>query len=286
MSPPQTIGSALGVISAKLAEAGLDDARRRARRLLAVALGLTPEEVFARTDRTITEAEGKRIAGIVQRALKHEPLSRIEGKREFWGLEFTLSPETLDPRPDTETVVEAVVARLPERDRPYRFLDLGTGTGCLLLALLKEFPMATGIGLDRAPGAAATARDNAMHLGLACRAGFAAGDWTAAVAGKFDAIVANPPYIPTGDIAALPREVRDFDPLQALDGGGDGLDAYRRIARDLPRLLAPGAFFACEVGAGQDNAVAEILAEQGLVIDAVVSDLAGIARCVVARLKP
>ncbi|MGA8398543.1 MAG: peptide chain release factor N(5)-glutamine methyltransferase [Stellaceae bacterium] len=286
MTPPHTIASMLGNVAEALAEAGLDDARRRARRLLAAALGLTQEEVFARIDRMVTEDEGERIAEMLRRALKHEPLSRIQGKREFWGLEFKLSPDTLDPRPETETLVEAVLARLAERDRPYRFLDLGTGTGCLLLALLTEFPQARGIGIDRAWGSAATAHANALCLGVAGRAGFAVGDWAASISGQFEAIVANPPYIPSAEIAALPPEVHDFDPVLALDGGIDGLDAYWRIARDLPRLLAPGGIFACEVGAGQDGALAGILAGQGLVVVDAVPDLAGIARCIVARPKP
>ena len=286
VTPPETIGSTLAVVAAKLTDAGFDEARRRARRLLAVALGLTQEEVFARIDRTVTETEGERVAEMLRRALKHEPLSRIQGKREFWGLELSLSPDTLDPRPETEMLVEAVLARLTERDRPYRFLDLGTGTGCLLLALLTEFPQARGIGVDHAWGAAATARGNAARLGFTDRACFVAGDWAAALGGKFDAIIANPPYIPTAEIAALPPEVRDFDPVLALDGGIDGLGAYWRLTRDLTRLLAPGGIFACEVGAGQDLAVAGILTTQGLVVDAVVPDLAGIARCLVARLTP
>lgn len=286
MTPPHTIASTLGNVAEALAVAGFDEARRRARRLLAAALGLTQEEVFARIDRMVTEAEGERIAEMLWRALKHEPLSRIQGKREFWGLELSLSPDTLDPRPETEMLVEAVLARLTERDRPYRFLDLGTGTGCLLLALLTEFPQARGIGVDRAWGAVATARGNAARLGFTDRACFVTGDWAAALSGKFDAIIANPPYIPTAEIATLPPEVRDFDPVLALDGGIDGLSAYWRIARDLPRLLAPGGNFACEVGAGQDVAVAGILRTQGLVVDAVVPDLAGIARCIVARLTP
>lgn len=286
MTAPPTVALVLGEIARALAQAGFDEARRRARRLLAAALGLTQEEVFARIDRMITEDEGERIAALLRRALTHEPLSRIHGKREFWGLDFTLSPETLDPRPETETVIEAVVARLTDRDRPYLFLDLGTGTGCLLGALLTEFPRAYGIGIDRAWGAAATARGNALQLAFADRAGFAVGDWAAAINGKFDAIVANPPYIPTGDIAALPPEVRDFDPVLALDGGVDGLGAYWRIARDLSHLLAPDGLFACEIGAGQDAAVAGILVSRGLALDAVVPDLTGVARCVVARLKP
>jgi release factor glutamine methyltransferase len=283
MTPPETIGSTLGEVAARLASAGFDEARRRARRLLAAALDLSATEVFARLDRMITENEGERVAELLRRTLAHEPLSRIVGVREFWGLEFTLSPDTLDPRPETETVVEAVLARFAERNRPYRLLDLGTGTGCLLLALLSEFPRASGFGIDKAYRAAATARRNAECLGFGAQAQFAVGDWATALNGSFDAIVANPPYIAHGDIDRLPREVRDYDPLMALDGGGDGLDAYRALAGDIPRLLSPGGFFACEVGAGQDSAVAGIIRGCGFVIVETVPDLAGIGRCVVAR---
>jgi len=286
MTSPHTIGSALGEIALALEQAGFDEARRRARRLLAAALNLSSTEVFTRLDRAITEGERERIAAMLRRALMHEPLSRIMRVREFWGLEFGLSPDTLDPRPETETLVEAVLARLPERDRPYRFLDLGTGSGCLLLALLSEFPAASGVGVDRAPGAIITARDNAGRLGLAARAHFAAGDWGRGLDERFDAIVSNPPYIESNAMPGLPREVRDFDPPLALDGGADGLDAYRAIAAELPRLLAPTGIFACEIGQGQENAVAGIIIAAGLVIDAVLPDLAGIPRCVVARLKP
>jgi len=286
MTPPETIGSILGEVVAALSVAGLDEARRRARRLVAAALGLSAAEVFAHPDRMITEDEGERVACLLRRILAHEPLSRILGVREFWGLEFSLSADTLDPRPETETVVEAVLARLPERDRPYRFLDLGTGSGCLLLALLSEFPAACGLGIDRVFSAAVTARHNAERLGFGARAWFAVGDWGAAFAGSFDVIVANPPYIETAEMARLPREVRDFDPLLALDGGADGLDAYRTIVADAPRLLRPDGLFACEVGAGQDAAVAAIIAEGGLAIEDIVPDLAGIARCVIARRRP
>jgi release factor glutamine methyltransferase len=283
MTPPETLGSVLGAVAEALAAAGFDEPRRRARRLLAGALRLSEAEVFSGLDRIAAEGEGARVAEWLRRTLAHEPLSRILGVREFWGLEFVLSRDTLDPRPESETIVEAIVARLPERDRAYRFLDLGTGSGCLLLALLSEFPAATGVGVDRAFGAAAAARRNAGRLGFAARAGFAVGDWATALAGHFDAVVANPPYIVAAEIARLPREVRDFDPHGALDGGADGLDAYRAIAADLPRLLEPDGLFACEIGQGQDAAVAGIISGRGLVIDRIVPDLAGIARCVVAR---
>jgi release factor glutamine methyltransferase len=273
----------LGTVAAALAGAGFDEARRRARRLLAAALEMSPAEVFTGLDRMITEDEGERVAELLRRVLAHEPLSRILGVREFWGLEFALSSDTLDPRPETETLVEAVLARLPERDRPYAFLDLGTGSGCLLLALLSEFRAAHGVGVDRAFGAAAAARRNAVRLGLGGRARFVRGDWATALSGSFDAVVANPPYVARGEMASLPREVRDFDPPLALDGGADGLDAYRAIAADIWRLLAPGGLFACEIGAGQDMAVAGIIKALGLVIDEIVADLAGIPRCVIAR---
>jgi release factor glutamine methyltransferase len=278
-----TIGSALDNGAAALAAAGFDEPRRHARRLLEAALGRSTAELFAHPESALAAADEVRVAATLDRMIAHEPLSRIVGKREFWGLEFVLSAETLDPRPESETVVEAVLARLPDRTRAYRFLDLGSGTGCLLLALLSEFPRGIGVGIDVATGAARTARRNAELLGLGTRAHFAVGDWAGAVAGGFDAIVANPPYIATSAIAELPREVRDYDPRRALDGGADGLAAYRAIAVDLPRLLLPGGLFAAEIGWEQAEAAAAILMRSGLAIDGFMPDLAGIVRCVVAR---
>jgi len=278
-----TIEAAITEAAAALASAGFDEPRRRARRLVAAALGLSASEVFAYPERRVDEGGAARIGDFLRRILAHEPLSRVLGTREFWGLDFRLSSDTLDPRPETETVVEAVLARLPERDRPYRLLDLGTGNGCLLLALLSERPAATGTGVDCTFGAATAARANAVALGLAARSWFAVGDWAAAISGRFDAVVANPPYIATGTIASLPPEVRDFDPRRALDGGADGLAAYRTIVADLPRLIAPDGLFATEIGDGQGTAVAAILAAHGLAIDAFADDLAGIRRCIVAR---
>jgi release factor glutamine methyltransferase len=277
-----TLGSILDAAAEELSEAAFEEPRRQARRLLAAALGWSPTEVFAHPERRLDEPQQARIAQTLKRAMAREPLSRIAGRREFWGLEFLLSADTLDPRPETETVVDAVLRRLPSRGRPYRFLDLGTGSGCLLLALLAEFPQATGFGIDIAPGAVETAGNNARRLGLADRAGFAVGNWGEAVTGCFDAVVANPPYIPAPDIAGLPPEVRDYDPRRALDGGADGLAAYRRIAADLPRLLAQAGFFACEIGSTQADAVAAILIGAGLRHRETARDLAGLPRCIVA----
>lgn len=266
-----------------LAAAGFDEPRRRARRLVAAALDLSPTEVFAHPERPVSEQEAGRVGDILRRTLAHEPLSRVLGTREFWGLEFRLTADTLDPRPETETVVEAVLARVKDRRLPYRILDLGAGSGCLMLALLSELPEATGVGVDRAAGAAIAARKNAVTLGLVERTGFVVGDWAAAIAGRFDIVVANPPYIATAAIAGLAPEVRDFDPHLALDGGADGLDGYRAIAAALPRLLAAGGLFAAELGAGQAAAVAAILEGAGLAVEGVENDLAGIARCILAR---
>jgi release factor glutamine methyltransferase len=239
--------------------------------------------VFADLDRMISAADSERVAKWLARMLAREPLSRMLGTREFWGLEFALSADAFDPRPETETVVEAIVTRLRDRGRAYRFLDLGSGSGCLLLALLSEFPAARGIGLDLAPGAIVTARHNAARLSFTERARFVVGDWGSAICGSFDAVVANPPYVASGEIAALPPEVRDFDPRRALDGGADGLAAYRAIAADLPRLLLPDGVFATEIGTGQHQAVSSLLSNAGLAIDEILPDLAGIARCIVAR---
>ncbi|HEX6442923.1 MAG TPA: peptide chain release factor N(5)-glutamine methyltransferase [Stellaceae bacterium] len=278
-----TTGAAITHAAAVLAAAGLDEPRRRARWLVAAALGLPPVEVFAHPERELSAVDQDRIAAMLARMAAGEPLTRILGQRGFWGLEFALSPDTLDPRPETETVIEAVLARRPDRSRAYRVLDLGTGSGCLLLALLSEFPNSRGIGVDVAPGAAATARHNAEALGLFDRAGFFAGDWAAALAGSFDIVVANPPYIPSAAIPGLPPEVRDNDPHRALDGGGDGLAAYRAIAADLPRLLDPDGLFVGEIASDQAKSVTAVLTGAGLTVEAVVSDLAGLSRCVIAR---
>ena len=279
----ETLGSLLAEAAATLARAGFAESRRRARRLVAATLDLAPAELLAHPERAIDEQRTDYVRLALGRMADREPLSRILGRREFWGLEFSLSSDTLDPRPETETVVETVLRAGLNREAPLHFLDLGTGTGCILLALLSEFPAAIGFGLDIASGAAVSARRNAEALGFAERARFLVGNWGAAVSGKFDVIVSNPPYIAHPALTGLPREVAFYDPRLALDGGPDGLDTYRSFIPELPRLLKPGGVFACEIGVGQASAVATLLRANGLVIEGCERDLAGAVRCVVAR---
>jgi release factor glutamine methyltransferase len=275
-------GSLVAEAAVVLSQARIQEPRRLARRLVASALAISRAELFAHPDLIVAEPQVKRLRCMLSRLAGHEPLSRILGKREFWGLELSLTPDTLDPRPETETVVEAVLRWVPDRDAPLRLLDLGTGTGCLLLALLTEFPRASGVGIEIAEAAARTASRNAAAVGFADRARFVIGEWASAVSGRFDVIVANPPYIASKDFPLLPPEVARHDPRRALDGGEHGLDAYRPIAADLPRLLAPGGIFVAEVGFGQAPDVAEIIAAEGLTIEEIRCDLAGVLRCVVA----
>lgn len=226
-----------------------------ARILVLAAAGLRREDLLRDPDAPLAPSALERFRTMVARRAAREPVSRILGRREFRSLEFRLGPDTLDPRPDSETAVEHAIALFEGRPPPARILDLGTGTGCLLLACLDAWPRATGIGVDIAPGAARIAAANAAALGLGGRASFAVADWGAGLRERFDLVVSNPPYIPTGDIAALAPEVSEHDPLAALDGGPDGLDAYRAIARGLGDLLAPGGVAVVEIGEGQEDDV-------------------------------
>jgi release factor glutamine methyltransferase len=222
----------------------------------------------------VEPAGAARLAEFAARRLAREPVARILGEREFWGLRFKLSPATLVPRPDTETVVRAALASAEAR-QGLRILDLGTGTGCLLVALLHERPGATGIGVDHSFEAVCTARRNAERNGVAARATFAVSDWGAAIEGRFDLIVSNPPYIPSGDIAGLAPEVRAHDPALALDGGEDGLAAYRAIFPEAGRLLAPGGALVVEFGKGQEGGLRAAARVAGLEIVSVEADLEG-----------
>ena len=217
------------------------------------------------------------------RRASHEPYSRIRCRREFWSLDLALSPDTLDPRPDSETLIDAALEHLPRRDAPLRVFDYGTGSGALLLAFLVEFPNASGIGIDILPGAIETANANARALGLSARTGFILGDWSGMNPGAADVILANPPYILSGEIETLQPEVARFDPLAALDGGDDGLDAYRALAPVFRHALNPGGFAFIELGLGQAGPVASIMAGAGLVNVGTRQDLARIERCLVLR---
>ena len=282
LDPATTRGEALRRLAAALEAAGIAEARLDARFLAAEAVGVTVGALLAEPGRPLGDAAA-RLDEFGRRRLAGEPVARILGAWEFWGLPFRLVAETLVPRPATETVVEAALARRPERGAPLTVLDLGTGTGCLLVALLHERPAARGLGVDRAEAALRTARANAQANGVGARAGFVAGHWGDPIAGRFDLVVSNPPYIPAGEIGGLAREVRAHDPRLALDGGADGLDAYRAILAQLPALLASSGLAVLEVGAGQAPAVSGLADAAGLRIEAVVADLAGHGRAVVLR---
>jgi len=269
----------------RLERAGIAPARREARLLLAHVLGVEATALLAAPDRDVDRRAARAFAALVGRRAGGEPLSRIRGEREFWSLPFRLSPATLDPRPDSETLVEAVLAAVPDRTRALRLLDLGTGTGCLLLALLSEYPRATGLGVDLSEEAARIAAWNAVRLGLVGRAAFVVADWAAPLAGRFDVIVCNPPYVAEDAIARLAPEVAGHDPRLALDGGADGCAAYRRLAPSLAERLAPAGIAVLELGQGQAEAVSLILGAAGLEVDAMRADLAGIPRCVLAKTR-
>jgi release factor glutamine methyltransferase len=273
-------------IARRFREAGLDTPDLDARLIVGHTLNLDHAGLIRESERALGSRALADIEASAARRLAGEPVARILGVKEFWGLPVVVTPAVLVPRPETETVVETALARLDAagmRERPLRIADLGTGSGAILVALLHELPQAFGIGTDCSPAAVGTARENARRLGFGERSAFVACDFGTALGGGFDLVVANPPYIASGEIATLPREVRGFDPLPALDGGADGLAAYRSILADARRLLAPGAFIVVELGAGQANAVSALTEAAGLAAVAATPDLAGIPRVVSAR---
>jgi release factor glutamine methyltransferase len=281
LAPTPTVAQARRAAADRLRAHGFDSPDLDARLLVGHALRLDHAALTAQVARRLTGAEAAALDAILARRLAHEPVARILGAKEFWSLPLRITPDVLVPRPETETVVEAVLA-VAERGRPLRIADLGVGSGAILLALLSELPAAFGVGTDRDARALGVARDNARRLGLAARAGFVACDFGTGLAGGCDVVVSNPPYIPTQDIATLAPDVRDHDPRAALDGGPDGLAAYRAIAADATRLLAAGGWLAVEIGVGQEEAVSALLAAHGLA-GAPQRDLAGHPRVLIAR---
>lgn len=275
------VGDLLAAGQQRLDRAGIENPRREARLLLAAAMGRTWGDLVGQEKQPVPGDAAARFEGFVLRRAAREPVSRILGRREFWSLDFGLSAATLDPRADSEALIEAVLVAVPSRDAPLAILDLGCGSGCLLLALLSEYPRAQGLGVDLAPLAVATAGANAVRNGLEQRARFQVGDWDSGLAGRFDIIVSNPPYIPTSRIATLEPEVAQHDPRLALDGGRDGLDAHRQLAQLLPRRLAEDGIAVIEHGDEQGPAAQSIYEAAGLVLRKWRADLGGHRRCLV-----
>lgn len=274
-----TVADALRAATAQLTQAGIAGAAGDARHLVAHATGLDPDRLTLHlSDRLDASAQARLEAALAARA-RHQPVSQIIGSRLFWGRRFHVTRDVLDPRPESECLIAAALAQ------PFaRVLDLGTGSGAILLTLLAERPAAGGLGTDLSPAALAVARTNAAALGLAARARFARADWCAGLTGRFDLIVANPPYIAADEIAGLAPEVRDWEPHLALTPGGDGLEAYRRIAAGAGVLLAPGGVLLLEIGPTQSPAVTALLTAAGLRCGPTLPDLDGRDRVVVARL--
>lgn len=286
----QSIESARRALAARLQSAGIEEPSLDARLLVSGALGLDLTGLITQAARHITSDEAVRLEAYAQRRLAHEPVARILGAREFWGLPFRLSEATLVPRPDTETVVELALEIFRERTiagRRPRIADIGTGSGAILLALLHEIPDAFGVGTDLSLTALGTARGNAAALGLAGRAAFVACSYASALQGPFDLIVSNPPYIPTGEIPKLSIEVREHDPHLALDGGNDGYDAYRALIPQAAERLVPGGALVVEAGQGQAADVETLMMAAALTLDRPPrADLGGIPRAVSARKMP
>ena len=265
----------------RFAASGLDTPDLDARILVRHFLNLTDADLITgQGDPTALQLDN--LDKAIERRLAGEPVSRILGFREFWDMPFKVTPDTLDPRPDTERLVEMAVESMKDRP-PRRILDLGTGTGCLLLALLKEIPEATGVGIDINPGAVDVSRENMENNGLSGRATFQIGSWTDSLSesdGLFDLIVSNPPYIPESDIESLSPEVRNHDPILALVGGKDGLDAYKIIIMQIKRFLSPLGLCLFEIGQNQDRDLVRLVEESGFTVRRIGADYAGILRVV------
>lgn len=278
---PPTVHVTLRAATEALGEAGVDNPVLDARLLFQAASGMTHADILSRPDEDVSLRVEMAFDAMLERRLFREPVSKILRQKSFWDMDLLVTKDVLDPRPDTETLIEAVLEALPDRDANHTILDLGTGSGCIILALLREYPNARGIAVDRSPAALVVAQYNASELGLSDRVSFVCGDWASALAGGLaDIVVSNPPYIRQGDMAGLMPEVRDHDPVLALEGGADGLEAYRCIVSDLRRITAEEALVMFELGVNQADDVADMLQQQ---IGANIlrkNDLSGVERCV------
>ena len=280
-----SVAHARRAVAEQFRQAGIESPELDARVLIGHALGLDHAGLATAAAQQISDLTATQIERFTVRRLAGEPVARIVGQKEFWSLPLTVTPAVLVPRPETEILVElalALIDRDGARTRPLRIADLATGSGAIVLALLSELPNACGIGTDIDTEALAVARSNAKQLGLDARATFLAGDYGTALEGSFDLVVSNPPYVASADIGTLAPEVREHDPRHALDGGADGIAAYRAIAADAPRLLKPGGHLVVEIGAGQERAVNGLFAARGLAIAETRHDLSGIPRALAA----
>jgi release factor glutamine methyltransferase len=285
---PPSRAEAIAEVAAFLVESGVEasQAQEDSRALLRAATGLTRLQLAMAPQAPLADAEANRLSRYAARRAAREPVSRILGERGFWTLDLVVAPNVLDPRPDTETLVETALSLVADRRAPLSILDLGAGSGAIVCALLSELPAARAIAVDLSPDACAATRENLARCGLNGRADVIRGRWGDALAGPFDVIVSNPPYIRAGEIDGLEPEVRLYDPATALDGGVDGLDCYREIAADLPRLLAQDGLVAVEVGFDQAVSVASLLGAQGFSVAKVSRDAGGRDRVVAARRAP
>jgi release factor glutamine methyltransferase len=285
-----TVEAVRRALTARFKSGHIDSAELDARMLVGAALHLDLTGMIAAAGRFVTKDQSAIIEDFAHRRLAGEPVARILGHKEFWGLPLQLSPATLVPRPDTETVVELALDMLraaPKPGRHPRIADIGTGSGAILLALLSELPAAYGVGTDISEAALQMARANTARLGFAARAGFVACDYAAALSGAFDLIVSNPPYIRSAELNGLAIEVHDHDPHRALDGGTDGLDAYRALVPQVPRLLGPGGALVVEAGHDQSGDIEGLMTAAGLMLERPPkADLAGIRRAVAGRKMP
>lgn len=264
-----------------LLAAGIEAPRREARLLLALALGVEARALVL-DDPAVDVATGERFRTLLARRVTHEPFAHIAGRRGFWTLDLEVTSATLVPRPETEILIETALAHAGDRRAPLEIVDFGTGSGAILIALLCELPNASGLGVDVSEPALEVARRNALRAGVGARARFGRSSWWSHVRGNFDLIVSNPPYIPSADIAGLAPDVRDFEPHLALDGGPDGLGAYRALSAVAASRLAEGGALIVEVGEGQAEPVASLLRRSGFPRTRIVPDLAGIGRVVAA----
>jgi release factor glutamine methyltransferase len=275
-----TLQAALAAAHESLSASLIPSYRLDARLLLEYATGLSREIIAGYPEREITAAEWEAYTALIARRAAREPLSHITGQREFWGLPFDVTADTLDPRPDSETLIEAALQYFPDKNAKLRILDLGTGSGCLLLSLLSEYQQARGTGIDISPAALEVAKRNSIALKLEERTDFILQSWGKGLSGSYDLIITNPPYIENTVIKTLEPEVASYEPHLALSGGEDGLDCYRALAPDIAALLTPGGVSIIEFGQGQEHDVTIIMAAHQLRAVSYGYDLGGITRCV------